>query len=160
MASQQQCEFITLLHQWAVNHWKEAEIVERGDLLTLRMMPSLYTDGTAPVLMEICLLEYSDDISVVQIYTTIFPKPEPGLAELRAKLPEWNFTSLAGAYGIYEQQGQLYHKQNVAVITGAGADEQIDTVLPAICMAMDEMARRLPEALELSSGFGNTPDQK
>ena len=152
MVSQQQRKFIDLLYQWAANHWEDAEIVERSGILTLRMIPSLYTDIEALVLMEICLLEYSEDISVVQIYTTIFPEPKPGLEDLRAKLPEWNFNSLVGAYGIYEEQGQLYHKHNVAVITGDDPDEQVNDVLPAICMALDEMARRLPEAIMLSEG--------
>ena len=154
MLSQRQRDFITLLHEWAVEHWEDAEIVERGDILTLRMMPQLYTDGTGTVLMEVCLLEYSEEVSVAQIYTTMIPEPESGLAALREKLPEWNFSSLAGAYGIYEKQGQLYHKQNVAMLNEITVDDQVDIVFTGLCTAMDEMARRLPEALAVSAGPG------
>ena len=152
MISDSQREFITLLHKWAAEQWKEAEVVEEGDLLILRMLPRLHDDGTGAVLMEVCLLEYSEEISVAQIYTTIIPEPKPGLTALREKLPRWNFASLAGAYGIYEEQGQLYHKQNVAVLRELGVDDQVEAVLTGIFAAMDEMARRLPEALAVSAG--------
>lgn len=159
MISQRQRDFISLLQEWVGRHWEDTEIVERGNILALRTMPSLYADGTGAVLTEVCLLEYSEEISVAQIYTTMIPTQGPGLAGLREKLPEWNFASLAGAYGIYEKQGQLYHKQNVAVLNEITVDDQVDTVFTGLCMAMDEMARRLPEALAISAGPGEASEK-
>lgn len=159
MISQRQREFINLLREWVVEHWKDAEIVEQEDLLSLRLMPALYTNGAGMVLMEICLLEYSEEISVAQIYSTMIPQPEPGLAALRETLGEWNFASIAGAYGIYEKEGQLYHKHMVSVLNEVSVDDLVDFVFTGLCMAMDEMARRLPDALAISAGSDDEPAQ-
>ncbi len=58
-----------------------------------------------------------------------------------------NFNSLTGAYGIYEKEGQLYHKQNIAVVNNVAIDDKVDFIFSGICIAMDEMARRFADAV-------------
>ena len=146
-----QKEVLTLLQQYLEEHFGKTEQVEQEDMTFLRLTPALFTDGTGLVYMEICLLDYSEEIMVAQVYSTLLPNPGSGLALLRKQLGEWNLHSLVGSYGIYEQQGQLYHKHNIALINDAAADDQADFLFAGICAAMDEMARRLPEAINLTS---------
>ncbi|MCC8121758.1 MAG: hypothetical protein LIO42_07240, partial [Oscillospiraceae bacterium] len=105
--------------------------------------------------MEICLLDYSDEVTIAQVYTTLLMEPGPGLAAVRERLEEWNLHSYAGAYGIYEKQGQLYHKQNISVLNDLAVEDRADLLFAGICVAMDEMARRLPEALAVNGGEEN-----
>ena len=71
---------------------------------------------------------------------------------LRQTLGEWNMVALAGAYGIYEELGQLYHKYNVVVRAQEDLDDVVADVLAGVFMATEEMSRRLVEAVRLSSG--------
>jgi len=144
-------EILSMLQKWIQEHLGETELAEQEDITFLRLTPALFTDGTGQVYMEICLLDYSQEVMVAQVYSTMLLKPGPGIAALREKLGEWNLKSLAGAYGIYEAQGQLYHKQSIALINDAAVDDQVDFLFAGICAVMDEMARRLPEAIALSS---------
>lgn len=157
MISQRTRDIIALLRRWITDRGQETELQEGGDILTLRIASPLFTDGTGKVRIEICHVEHTEEMSVAQIYSTLIFQPEPGLAALRAKLPEWNFSSLAGAYGIYERLGQLYHRHNVAVNNTRPLEEQADCVFTGLCLAMNEMARRLPEALKISVNPDGTP---
>lgn len=151
MRNKWQQEVMGLLRGWLEAHIGPAEWVEQGDMTFLRLRPALFTDGSGQVLMEICLYDYGTDITVAQVYSTLLPTPGSGLDELRRHLPDWNFRSIAGSYGIYEKLGQLYHKQNIALIPQAMADDQADVLFTGICLAMDEMARRIGEAEQLSA---------
>jgi len=151
MMTARQAEIMALLRQSLEDHFGETELADQEDATFLRLTPALFTDGTGLVYMEICLLDYTEEVMVAQVYSTMRPKPGLALAALREKLGEWNLKSLAGAYGIYEAQGQLYHKQSIALINDAAVDDQVDFLFAGICAVMDEMARRLPEAIALSS---------
>ncbi len=129
-----------------------AQLAEQSDITFLRFTPTLFTDGTGLVYMEICLIEYSEEITIAQVYSTLLEKPEAELAKLEEHLEEWNFNALAGSYGIYRKQGQLYHKQNVALLNDAMVGDQAEFLFAGVCAAMDEMARRLPEAIALTGG--------
>ena len=152
MMTDWQAHVIALLQAYAEEHLGETELAEQEDTVFLRLAPALFTDGTGQVLMEVCLVDYGEEITVAQIYTTVLPQLGSGAEALRACLPEWNFTSMAGSYGIYEKEGHLYHKQNIALINDAAADDQADFLFTGLCLAMDEMARRYPEAVAMTDG--------
>ena len=144
-----QLQVIALLQAYLEEHFGKTELVEMEDTAFLRFAPALFTDGSGQVLMEVCLVTYSDEITVAQIYSTVLTDLGEKTEDLRAALPAWNFTSIAGAYGIYEEQGHLYHKQNIALINDAAADDQADFLFTGLCLAMDEMARCYPDAVAI-----------
>ncbi len=152
MMTEQQKELMTLLQEYLEDYLGETELAEVEDMTFLRVAPALFEDELGQVLMEICLIDYSEDVTVAQIYTTILSEIESGTEELRECLPEWNFNSIAGSYGIYEKLGHLYHKQNIALNNDAAADDQAEFLFTGLCMAMDEMARRYPEIITITSG--------
>lgn len=151
MMTERQKEIMTMLREWLEEYLGETTLEEGEEISFLRIVPPLFENGEGRVYMEICLIDYSEEVMIAQVYSTMLPKPGPGMDALREKLGQWNLESLAGSYGIYEKLGQLYHKQMVALINEAAADDQTETLFTGICMAMDEMARRLPEAVEIAN---------
>lgn len=130
----------------------EVKDTENGPMLRMRI--PLLENGAGQVLVEVCALTYNDQIDIIQIYSTMLPQPGPGLEALRAKLNEWNLVTIAGAYGIYDQLGQFYHKYNVAVDVSHGLEDKADQAILGICVALDEMSGRIEEAMSISVGRG------
>ncbi len=121
----------------------------------LRFTAPLLGDDKGYVLIEICQFGYDENCDVFQIFSTMIPKPGPGLGELRAAVNGWNLTARLGAYGIFDALGQLYHKYNVVVGVEEGPESVFSRVLSALYICMDEMESRLTEALALSGGEQN-----
>lgn len=157
--TEQQQEILNRLREYIEEYFGKSQLMEQADITFLRFTPTLYTDNTGMVLMEVCLIGYSEEITIAQVYTTMLARPEAALEKLRPQLEEWNFRSLTGSYGIYEKQGQLYHKQNIALPTGAMVGDQVEFLFTGICAAMEEMARRLPEAIALTDGQADGPQE-
>lgn len=141
---------LDILKEWLEEEEFEPTFVDTNGIRMLRVMVPLLEDGRGLVLMEICTLDYSDDTSLIQIYSTMTPEAGPGIDGLRKAVNGWNLNTLAGAYGIYEKLGQLFHRHIVAVPADAEPVEEAEAALRGICMCMDEMVRRFPEALSLN----------
>lgn len=130
----------------------ETELTEEENILFLRLFPALLANGNGHVYMEICIIDYSDELSVAQVYSTMIPKPGPHSDDLNGYLADWNLHSAAGAYGLYGDQKQLYHKLNIALVNSESVESRANALFAGICLAMDEMARRLPEAFQIAFG--------
>ena len=78
---------------------------------TLRILLPVTEEGH-PVLTEIMVSEFTDDLDLLHIYSTLIVKCNDQIAGLPQKLSEWNILCHLGAYGIYEEDGerQLFHK--------------------------------------------------
>ncbi len=152
MLTDRQKEIFNLLREWLEEEFGKTEMIEQEDVTFLRVLPPLFVEGEERVITDICLYEYMDEITVAQIYTTIALEIESAADALRARLPEWNFVSLAGSYGIYDKLGQLYHKQNIALIHDAAVDDQVDFLFSGFCLALDEIAQHYPEILTIVRG--------
>lgn len=147
-------ETLDLLRDWLESEFDHVELVEQKELRFLRFFPALYVDGSGQVIMEVCLYDHGPEgeFTVAQVYTTVFLGIEANEDALRERIPQWNFTSMAGSYGIYEtqeHQKQLYHKHNVALVTDADVEDQVDFLFTGICLALDEIASRFPEAVDI-----------
>ena len=152
MTTEDQAIVLSLIQEEFDKQSFPTEIRETENGPMLRMGVPLLENGEGQVLVEVCALTYNDQIDIIQIYSTLLPQPGPGLEALRAKLNEWNLVAVAGAYGIYDKLGQLYHKYNVAVDAGEGLEAKADQAILGICVALDEMSGRIEEALALSEG--------
>lgn len=146
-----QNEIISLLKEWFEDSFGETVRFEHDGITFLRFAPALFTDGSAEVVVEVCLSGYGEELTVAQVYTTMLTDTSKGLEALRTQIPEWNFYSFTGSYGIYEKMGHLYHKHNIALINDSHVDDQAEMVFAGVCLAMDEMARRINDAAALCS---------
>ena len=70
------------------------------------------TEAGDVVLTEIMMGPYTDDALLLEIYSTMIVEIGPGYEALKEMLLDWNLTAALGAFGIYRQQKQLYHKYN------------------------------------------------
>jgi len=118
----------------------------------LRFTAPMFEDNTGYVLFELCQMNYDENFELFQIFSTMIMSVGPGMDKLRAALNDWNLTALLGAYGIYEELGQLYHKYNVVIGLDDTPDSIVGQLLSALYIAMDEIERRLADAIALSSG--------
>ena len=75
---------------------------------TLRFLLPVTEEGD-PVIMEVMVTELTDDADLLHIYSTLITAFSEKAAELPQKLSEWNLLCPLGAYGIYEEEGQLFH---------------------------------------------------
>ena len=78
---------------------------------TLRILLPVTEQGH-PVLTEIMVTEFTDDLDLLHLYSTLIVRCNDQITELTQKLSEWNILCPLGAYGIYEEDGtrQLFHK--------------------------------------------------
>ena len=78
---------------------------------TLRAMVPMSTEGDE-VLLEIMVAPWTDDVMMLQFYTTLLTNVESGFDALQKALLDWNLTCPIGAFGIYFEKWHLYHKYN------------------------------------------------
>ncbi len=116
----------------------------------LRAVVPLLEDGRGLVIMEIFSIEYGEGTELLQFYTTMSKEDGPGMEDLRQAANQWNLSSLAGGYGLYEVQGQtpqLFHRHTLALATELPQEVQDEMAMEALYVTMDEITRRLPDAI-------------
>ena len=90
-------------------------------------------------LMELCFVPIDDegkedigDVILFQIYTTLLLKiPEKKEKNILAGLNELNMDCLLGAYGIFNQEKQIYHRY-ITVLNSSDFEQLKGTVGPAL----------------------------
>ena len=106
---------------------------------TLRILLPV-TDEGHPVLTEIMVTEFTDDLDLLHVYSTLLLDCER-LDELTQALSEWNLLCPLGAYGIFESDGkqQLFHKYTFPLdIDTADFSEQAMTLLELLHGVLSE----------------------
>lgn len=90
---------------------------------TLRILLPITEEGH-PILTEIMVSEFTDDMDLLHIYSTLIVKCGDKIEELAPKLSEWNILCPLGAYGIYEEDSvrQLFHKYTFPFDRNASSD--------------------------------------
>ena len=100
-----------MLHELEIEttYVKGSPELQIGD--TLRILLPV-TDEGHPVLTEIMVTEFTDDLVLLHIYSTLIVRCRDDIAGLSQGLNEWNLLCPLGAYGLFEEDGvrQLFHK--------------------------------------------------
>ena len=100
-----------ILHELEIEttYMKGSPEPQIGD--TLRILLPVTEEGH-PVLTEIMVTEFTDDLDLLHIYSTLIVRCCDDIAALSQKLSEWNIVCPLGAYGLFEEDGmrQLFHK--------------------------------------------------
>ena len=112
---------------------------------TLRILLPV-TDEGHPVLTEIMVTEFTDDLDLLHVYSTLIVKSNEKITELSQKLSEWNIICPLGAYGIFEQDGerQLFHKYTFPLDSGSSEDFS-DVAMLLIELIHGLLSERYPE---------------
>ena len=125
----------------------DGEAPQIGD--TVRVMLPVDDEGNF-VLLEVLAGEYNKETLLIQIYTTMIAEIGPGYEALKEMLLDWNLTCPIGAFGIYRQGRQFYHKYNYLLPTDGDEKEMAAEVFYVIHLARDVIAEIFPDAVRLS----------
>ena len=153
-------QVLDALKAWFDARGDENARTEVDGVPMLRAMVPLLGGGRGLVLMEIFVIPYGEGTELLQFYTTVTKEDGPGMDDLRRAANAWNLSALAGGYGIYEPAGQLFHRHTVALATDLPQQAREETALEARYVTVDEITRRLPEAIGiLNPPASGTPQE-
>ncbi|MBQ6502408.1 MAG: hypothetical protein IJI57_00670 [Flexilinea sp.] len=128
----------------------KGEEIQLGN--TLRAMMPVDEAGNM-VLLEVMALPYTDDALLVQIYSTMIAEIGPGYEALKEMLLDWNLTCPLGAFGIYRQGRQFYHKYNYPMPTEGDPKQMAVEIFFIIHLIRDVIAGIFPDAVRLSGNL-------
>ncbi len=83
---------------------------QTGD--TLRVLFPVTEEGHAAI-TELMVTSFAEDLDLLIIYSTVVAELNEKAGELPQKLIEWNLDCPLGAFGVYREENQLYHKYSV-----------------------------------------------
>ena len=125
----------------------EGEEPQIGD--TLRAMVPVDEEGNR-VLLEVLAAEYNENTYLIEIYTTMIAEIGPGYEALKEMTLDWNLTCPIGAFGIYRQNRQFYHKYNYLIPADGEAENTAMEVFYVIHLVLDVIAEIFPDVVRLS----------
>lgn len=102
------------------------------------------------VLLEVLAAPYTEEMLLVQIYTTMIAEIGPGYEALKEMTQEWNLACPLGAFGIYRQNRQFYHKYNYLLPVEGDPKEFAMEVFYVIHLVIDVITDIFPDAVRLS----------
>lgn len=128
----------------------EGEEIQLGD--TLRAMVPVDEAGNK-VLLEVMAMPFTDDALLVQIYSTMIAEIGPGYEALKEMLLDWNLTCPLGAFGIYRQGRQFYHKYNYTLPTDGDPKQMAVEVFYIIHLVRDVIGQYFADIVRLSGNL-------
>jgi len=108
------------------------------------------TDAGDVVLTEVMMGPCTEDALLLQLYSTMIMEIGPGYEALKEMLLDWNLTAQLGAFGIYRQQRQLYHKYNYIIPIDADPEEMAEEIFYLMKLVLTVISERFPDAVRLS----------
>lgn len=141
-------ELQTLLKKIGLEtHMLKSEDPETVD--TLRAMVPVTEKGDH-VLVEVMAVPYTDDSYLLQLYTTMIAEIGPGYDALKDALLDWNLTCPFGAFGIYKQLRQFYHKYTYLMPVDVPADEMAKEIFYILNLVHAAITPIYPAAVRVS----------
>ncbi len=123
-------------------YMKGGDSPQIGD--TLRILLPVTEEGH-PVITEIMVSEFADDLDLLHLYSTVLPKCGGNLSELQQKLSEWNLLCPLGAFGIFEEEEQLFHKYTLPFPLEMGPDVLAEEAMLLIELIHSVLSQKYPE---------------
>ena len=117
---------------------------------TLRILLPVTEEGH-PVITEVMVTELSEDLDLLHIYTTVIAKFNERAEELPRLLSEWNILCPLGAYGIYEEEGQLFHKYTFPFPRDAAAGTLAEEAMVLVELVYSVLSQKYPEINEFAA---------
>ena len=123
--------------------------IQTGD--TLRTLVPVTERGEA-VIMELSLARFNEELDFLQFYTTLIMRIGEGRDELlRATFPI-NFYCPVGAFGVFEKEGQYYHKYGLVLDPEADMDLLEADAMTAFQALYDVLSEYFPVVSRMSEG--------
>lgn len=119
---------------------------------TLRTLLPVSDDGEI-VLTEFMAAPFTEDANILQIYTALIPEIGPGYEALKEMTLDWNLTCSLGAFGIYREGRQFYHKYNYPMPLDVPPDEMALEIFYLVNLIRDAVMQVYPDAVRLSGNL-------
>ena len=116
---------------------------------TLRVLLPVTEEGH-PVITEFMVTDFTDEEDLLLIYSTVIAKFNEKASELPQKLSGWNLLCPLGAYGIYEEEGQLFHKYTLPIPKEADAEALAGEAMFLLELVYSVLSEKYPELQEYS----------
>ena len=117
---------------------------------TLRILLPVTEEGH-PVISEVMLTEFTEEDDLLFLYTTVIAAFSEKAAELPQKLSEWNLLCPLGAFGIYEDEGQLFHKYTLPIPKDTDPDELAEETMYLLELIYSVLSDKYPELQEYAT---------
>ena len=116
---------------------------------TMRILFPVTEDGHI-ALTEVLVTEYTEDLDLLMLYTTLVVELNEKAAELPEKLLGWNLTCPLGAYGVYEEEKQLYHKYTMPFDRDGAAEDLANDAVMLLELLFDVFSAQYEEYIAYS----------
>ncbi len=117
---------------------------------TLRILLPVTEEGH-PVISEVMLTGFTEEADLLLLYSTVIAALSEKAAELPQKLSEWNLLCPLGAFGIYEEEGQLFHKYTLPVPKDMDPEELAEEAMYLLELIYGVLSEKYPELLEYAA---------
>ncbi len=111
---------------------------------TLRVLLPVTEEGH-PVITEIMVTELADDLNMLHIYSTVIAEFNEKAPELPGKFSEWNLLCPLGAFGIYEEEQQLFHKYTLPFPLEMEPEDLAEEAMLLIELVHGVLSQKYPE---------------
>lgn len=107
-------------------------------------------DGSNVALTEILVSEFNAESDCVMFYTTMIMEIGPGYEALKEMILDWNLLCPLGAFGIFRQERQFYHKYVFPFPKNLPPKKLADRTMYLLEVLYEVLSQRFPEAVQLS----------
>ena len=116
---------------------------------TMRVLVPITDDGDA-VLLELMAASIDEETDLLQFYTTMVMELDVDHGQLAQTLAQWNFLCPLGAFGIFEEGNQLYHKYGIVLNGTEELDELAERVILILSVLYEVIEQKYPLAVEFA----------
>lgn len=116
---------------------------------TMRLLVPITDQGDA-VLMELMVAAIDGETDLLQFYTTLVMELDTDFGQLSRTLLQWNFLCPLGAFGIFEEEKQLYHKYGVLLTEAEEPDQLAERVIQILSVLYEVIEQKFPLAAQFA----------
>ena len=120
---------------------------------TLRFLIPMSEKGGA-VMMELLLLDLGEKEFLLEFYTTMFTDVSDVQTDLSVEIPAWNFLCPLGSFGIFEEEGHLYHKYGLPFAEDTEPEAFVRQAVTVMKFLFDILADKYVAVLEMMIAEG------
>ena len=108
------------------------------------------TEAGDMVLMEVMVTPFDEGMALLHLYTTLIMEIGPGYEALKEMVLDWNLLCPLGAFGIFRQERQFYHKYVFPFPKNLPPKKLADRVMYLLEVLYEVISQRFDEAVQLS----------
>ena len=122
--------------------------LQEGDILRV-LLPMNDTNVKNVALLEVMVTHYTEDSDLLTLCTTILSEIGPGFEALKERIFDWNLNIPLGAFGIYRQEKQMYHKYTLPFPVDTAPEALAERAMDLLGLIYDALAVFYEDAMRI-----------